>query len=151
MKPGLHRPQRKATLPCDFALAQSSEECEVDDLSLSFWKKLNHAPEQSRQIAILQVACRRGDLVNQGVVNVVFEALSRATVRRPSTQTIQCTPARKSHQEPAKPPFVRIVSISLLPDLKQNIVKNVIDLGFIAYNAQNDSTEQRFVSHIDTF
>src|SRR5262245_14875817 len=97
------------------------------------------------------MACCRCDLVDQGDVNVLSQTLRRATIGRPSAQTVQRAPARQSNQQPPQPPFVRIVPISLLPDLKQNIVKNIIDLGFIAYNAQNDSAEQRFVSYVDTF
>ena len=54
-------------------------------------------------------------------------------------------------QEPPQNAFVRIVPIPLLPDLKQNIVKNVLELGFVTNYSKNDGREQRFVPQLDAF
>src|SRR4029077_9255314 len=84
-------------------------------------------------------------------MEVVFQTFSCAAIRCSSAQAVERAPACQSNQEPTQTASVRSVPISVVPDLKQNIVKNVIDLGFVTNYSKNDSTEQRFVPHIDAF
>ena len=135
----------------DFALAHSFEECEVNDLLLSFGQELNHALQQSGQIVVFELARRGCDLVGEGVIDIALQALGRATISRLSTQAVKRAPARKRNQKPTEAPLVWIIPASLVPDLEQNIVKNIVDLRFVANHSQNDRTEQRFVPQVDAF
>ena len=47
-------------------------------------------------------------------------------------------PARQSDQESAEAPPAWFVLVSQVPDLKQDVVKNIVDLRFVTNYSQND-------------